>query len=42
MAAFKPVVFIVLLCVFVLLAIWLLPKVGRGLQSIYRRFRGAK
>jgi hypothetical protein len=41
-AAFKPVVFIVLLCVFLVLAIWLLPKVWRGLRSIFQRFHTRK
>jgi len=35
-----PAVFLVLLAVFVLLLIWLLPRLWRGLRSILRRLRG--
>ena len=35
-----PVVFIVLLVLFLLLAIWLLPKLWRGLKSVARFLRG--
>jgi len=36
-SAFKPIVFIVLLCIFIALAIWLLPKLWRGLRSLFQR-----
>jgi len=35
-----PAVFLALLAVFVLLMIWLLPKIWRALRAIYRRIQG--
>ena len=40
LALFKPVVFLVFALVFFLAALWLLPKIWRGLRSLYRRFSG--
>ena len=38
--AFKhPLVFVVLLALFVLLLVWLIPKLWRGLRALYRGFR---
>lgn len=34
-----PVVFLVLLAIFILLAIWLLPKLVRGIRSLFRAFQ---
>ena len=43
LTAFKwPLVFLVLLLLFLLLALWMLPKLWRGLRSIYGRIRGAQ
>ena len=39
-ALFHPVVFLVGLAMFILLAIWLLPKLVRGLRSLFRAFQG--
>jgi hypothetical protein len=39
-ALFHPVVFLVGLVLFILLAIWLLPKLVRGLRSLFRAFQG--
>ena len=35
-----PVVFLCLLGIFVLLAIWLLPKLWRGVRMLFRFLRG--
>ena len=35
-----PAVFLVLLAVFVLVMIWLLPKIWRALRAVYRRIQG--
>lgn len=34
-----PIVFLVLLCIFIVLAIWLLPKLFRFLRSVFRMFQ---
>ena len=42
LAAIKwPILFLVLLLVFLILAIWLLPKLWRGLRWMFARLRGA-
>ncbi|MDA0661879.1 MAG: DUF4126 domain-containing protein [Proteobacteria bacterium] len=41
LAVFKPAMFLGFLLVFVLIAMWLLPKIWRGIRQIYRRFSGA-
>ena len=40
LALFKPVVFLIFLLVFFLAALWLLPKIWRGLWRLYQRFAG--
>ncbi len=40
LAVFKPAVFLGFFLVFLLIAMWLLPKIWRGLWHIYRRFSG--
>jgi hypothetical protein len=35
-----PVLFIVLLVLFIALVIWLLPKIWRGIKAVFRRIRG--
>src|SRR3546814_48491 len=40
LALASPGVFLVLMAAFVLLAIWLLPKIWRGLKAVYRKVRG--
>ena len=42
LAVAKPVVFFAILGVFCLFAVWLLPKIWRGLKSIFARFFPAK
>ncbi|MEC8137777.1 MAG: DUF4126 domain-containing protein [Pseudomonadota bacterium] len=42
LAAAKPVFFFAMLGVFCLVAVWLLPKIWRGLKSIFARFFPAK
>tara|TARA_B100000676_G_C18072841_1_gene845503 strand:- start:1884 stop:2540 length:657 start_codon:yes stop_codon:yes gene_type:complete len=42
LAVAKPVVFFAMLGVFCLFAVWLLPKIWRGLKSIFARFFPAK
>lgn len=37
-----PAIFLVLLAIFVLLLLWLVPKILRGLRALTRRLRGAK
>jgi hypothetical protein len=37
-----PAIFLVLLALFVLLLLWLVPKILRGLRALGRRLRGAK
>ncbi len=39
LALASPELFLVLIAVFVLLMIWLLPKIWRGLKAVYRRLR---
>lgn len=40
-AAFQhPLVFLVLLAVFIIVAIWLLPKLWRGVRQVFRRLSG--
>jgi uncharacterized membrane protein YjgN (DUF898 family) len=34
-----PIVFLILLGLFILLMIWLLPKIFRAIQAVYRKFR---
>lgn len=41
LALFKPTVFLVFALVFFLVALWLLPKIWRGLRRLYRRITGA-
>lgn len=41
LAVFQPTVFLGFLFVFILIAMWLLPKIWRGIRQIYRRFAGA-
>ena len=40
LALFKPVVFLIFVLVFFLAALWLLPKIWRGLRRLYQRFAG--
>ena len=40
LALYHPLVFLVLLAIFVVLMIWLLPKVVRGLKTVFRALRG--
>lgn len=40
LALFKPALFLVFVLLFFLAAIWLLPKIWRGLRSLFRRFSG--
>ena len=40
LALFKPEVFLIFLLVFFLAALWLLPKIWRGLWRLYQRFAG--
>lgn len=40
LALFKPVVFLIFVAIFFLAAIWLLPKIWRGLRGLYRRMTG--
>jgi len=40
LAVFSPVTFIGFLLVFLLIALWLVPKIWRGLRALYRRFAG--
>ena len=42
LAVWKPVFFFAMLGVFCLVAVWLLPKIWRGLKSIFARFFPAK
>lgn len=39
MAVFKPIVFLVLLGIFILFAAWLIPKIWRGIRSFLSRLR---
>jgi len=39
LALFKPVLFLIWMALFVLLLIWLLPKLVRGLRAIWRRIQ---
>jgi len=41
LALFHPAIFLALLAAFVLLAIWLLPKLVRALRALFRRFAPA-
>ena len=38
LAVFKPVIFLVMFGVFCLLALWLLPKIWRGIRTIVSKF----
>ena len=38
LALFKPVVFLIFVLVLFLAALWLLPKIWRGLRTLYQRF----
>ncbi len=40
LAIFKPTLFLGFFLVFVLIAMWLLPKIWRGIRQIYRRVTG--
>ncbi len=40
LAIFKPALFLIFALVFFLAALWLLPKIWRGLRALYRRFTG--
>lgn len=40
LALFKPVLFLAFAAAFFLLVLWLLPKIWRGLRSLYARFAG--
>lgn len=40
LALFNPVVFLIFVAIFFLAAIWLLPKIWRGLRGLYRRLTG--
>ena len=40
LALFKPVVFLIFVTIFFLAAIWLMPKIWRGLRGLYRRVTG--
>ena len=40
LALFKPEVFLIFVLVFFLAALWLLPKIWRGLRRLYQRFAG--
>jgi hypothetical protein len=40
LALYYPIVFLVLLAIFILLMIWLLPKVVRGVKSVFSALRG--
>ena len=40
LALFKPGLFLVFVVLFFLVALWLLPKIWRGLRSLYRRVGG--
>ena len=42
LALFKPVVFLIWMALFVLLLIWLLPKLVRGLRAIWQRIQGLR
>ena len=42
LALYYPIVFLVLLAIFIVLMIWLLPKVVRGLKSVFRTLRGER
>jgi hypothetical protein len=42
LAIFNPTLFIGFLLLFLLVAIWLVPKIWRGLRTIYRRFAGTR
>jgi hypothetical protein len=39
LALFYPIAFLVLLAVFIVLMIWLLPKLARGVKSVFRALR---
>ncbi|MDD9918217.1 MAG: DUF4126 domain-containing protein [Rhodospirillaceae bacterium] len=40
LALFKPAVFLIFVLVFFLAALWLLPKIWRGLRRLHQRFAG--
>ncbi|MDA0997580.1 MAG: DUF4126 domain-containing protein, partial [Proteobacteria bacterium] len=39
LALFKPVAFLFMLGLFALMVVWLLPKIWRGLNALYRRLQ---
>jgi len=42
LAFFLPVVFLILLGVFLILAIWLIPKLWRGVRRLHASLRGPR